>query len=56
MATGLANCAAAARTMGRGRPQRWLVLSNRSLFRWVDGKPAPSAYFKKDTFYGGVQR
>jgi hypothetical protein len=51
MATGLAKSADAAKTLGRGRPERWFFLTNRSLFHWIDDEPAPWAYFKRDTLH-----
>ena len=54
MATGLAKSVDAAKTMGRGRPGRWLFLTNRSLFHWIDGEPAPWACFKRGTLHGEV--
>jgi hypothetical protein len=56
MATGLAKSADAAKTMGRGRPERWLFLTNRSHFPWIDGEPAPWACFKRGTLHGEVER
>jgi hypothetical protein len=55
MATGLAKSADAAKTMGRGRPERWLLLSNRSLFHWADGS-APWGSFKGGPLHGEVGR
>jgi hypothetical protein len=52
MATGLAKSVDAAKTLGRGRPERWFFLTNRSLFHWIHNEPAPRAYVMRDTLHG----
>lgn len=56
MATGWPKSTDAAKAKGRGRPERWLFLTSRSLFYRTDGEPAPWACFKRGRLHGGVDR
>jgi len=46
MATGMAESVDAAKVMGRGKGEGWFFLTNRSLWHWIDGEPAPWVCFK----------
>jgi hypothetical protein len=56
MATGSAKSTDAAKTMVRGKPEKWLSLTNRSLSLWVDGESASRACFKRGPLDGEVDR
>jgi hypothetical protein len=56
MATGLAKSVNAAKTLGRGRPERLFFLTIRSLFHWIDVERAPGAYLMRGTHHGEVDR
>ena len=48
MATGMAHSIDAPKTMGRGMSQKWLLPTDRSLFRCIGGGPAPQACVELD--------
>jgi hypothetical protein len=50
MATGMAESVDAAKVMGRGKGEGWLFLTNRSLWHWIDGEPAPWVCFKLNDY------
>jgi hypothetical protein len=54
MTTELAKSVDAAKTMGLGRPDGWLFLTNRSFFHWIDGEPALWACCKRAILHGEV--
>jgi hypothetical protein len=56
VATGVAESVDAAKTMCRGRPERWFFLTPRSLFHLIDCEPAPWACFKRDTLRGEMDK
>ena len=56
MATRLSKSAVAANTMGRVTSERWLFLTNRSLFHLIDGELSPWACVKRRTLRSGVDK
>jgi hypothetical protein len=56
MATRFAKRVDAAKTMGRGRPERWVFLTTRPLLYGFDGEPAPLGCLKRSTLHDEVDR